>query len=141
MKNINRQILITMFVMISIFMSSANVLAEIDATIEIDPEIPKRKETIAFTADITTDETIQTVTLKVQECNEQVCFSPDIVIMDKTGDSYTGEVTLSRSDTIYIQYWLEIETDEQTNEKQSFMDKLKKYFKNLIDFSVLSLYY
>ena len=118
MKNINRKILITMCVMISIFMSSATVLAEIDATIDIDPEIPKRKDTISFTADITTDETIQTVTLKVQECNVQVCFSPDIVTMDKIGDTYTGEVTLSRSDTIYIQYWLEIETDMQTNETE-----------------------
>ena len=48
MKNINRKILITTFVMIGIFMTSANVLAAVDATIDIDPEIPKRKETISF---------------------------------------------------------------------------------------------
>jgi hypothetical protein len=116
MKNINRKILITMFVMIGIFISSANVLAATEATVEIDPEVPKRLETITFTADITTDGTIQEVTLWVQECNNQFCYEKQGVPMEKSGDLYIGDFTLTHNDAVYFKYWLEVETDQETNE-------------------------
>ena len=123
MKNINRKIIITMIVMIGLFMSSVNVLAATEATIEIDPETPKRKETVSFTVDITSDETIQEVTLIVQECNANMCFEKNYITLDKSGDVYTGDFTLTRTDTIYMQYWLEIETNTGTNET----DTIKVY--------------
>ncbi|KYK29972.1 hypothetical protein AYK20_09455 [Thermoplasmatales archaeon SG8-52-1] len=116
MKKISRKILITMIVMIGIFMSSINVLAATEATVEIDPETPKRKEMVTFTAEITSDETIQEVTLIVQECNDKVCFEKNYVTLEESGNVYTGDFTLLRTDTVYMQYWLEITTDQGTNE-------------------------
>lgn len=115
MKNINRKILITMIVMIGLFMSSANVLAETTATIEIDPEEPTRMDTVTFTVNITSDENIQDIHLITHECRQGMCYADEEVTLTESGDDYTGQYTYSHDDSIYIEYWVNIDTDQEND--------------------------
>jgi hypothetical protein len=117
MKNINRKILITMFVMIGVFMSSANVMAESTATVEIEPEEPTRLSTVTFTVNVTSDENIQEIHLITHECRQGLCYADAEVTLVKSGDDYTGQYTYSHDDSIYIEYWVNIDTDQETGKQ------------------------
>ncbi|KYK25333.1 hypothetical protein AYK24_05175 [Thermoplasmatales archaeon SG8-52-4] len=117
MKNINRKILITMIVMIGIFMSSANVMAESTATVEIEPEEPTRMSTVTFTVNITSDEDIQAIHLITHECRQGLCYADAEVTLTKSGDDYTGQYTYTHDDSIYIEYWVNIDTDQETGKQ------------------------
>ena len=125
MKNINRKILITMIVMIGLFMSSANVLAETTATIEIEPLEPKRFDTVTFTVSITSDENIQAVHLITHECRQGLCYADEEVSLVQSGDDYTGQYTYSHDDSIYIEYWVNVDTDQEND--VSVTDVLRTY--------------
>jgi hypothetical protein len=79
-----------------------------------DPTQPEALSTIKFTAEI--DEVDATnVELVIQECTANLCYTKVYVAMTKIDDNtYEKSYTLTRSKAIYLQYWIEVETDQGT---------------------------
>jgi len=106
MKNIKRNIISGVILLLGLYLSTLSVSAEI-ATVDqvtINPEEPELLSTVNFTADITGDD-ISTVNLIVGECDDVtgVCYKYHRVTMTKlpTGE-YQAEVTLASSKATYI---------------------------------------
>ena len=87
--------------------------------ITLYPEEPAPMETVTFTAEITSEESIDEVWLRVEECarnGNNICFADSrqnlsMVIIEDTND-YTVAATLIHDDPTYIKYHLEILTGE-----------------------------
>jgi len=83
-------------------------------SVTFDPTQPEALSTIKFTAEID-EENIISVDLVIQECTAILCYVKDSVAMTKISDkTYEKSYTLTRSDAIYLQYWIEVETDQGT---------------------------
>ena len=111
MKKLRKNIIIGGMLLLVLGLFSSNVFAATTANIEVIPTDPEPESELSFTATITSDETVQSVILKIQECTSQACFSPNDVTLTPSGDDYIGDFTLAHDDAVYIQYWLEITTD------------------------------
>ena len=85
-------------------------------SIDISPEALTLKTTVTFTVNISGDN-ISNVELTVSECrrNPNVCFAGDNDTMVEIEDGvYTGEYTLTGEDTMYIEYFFEIQSNGVT---------------------------
>ena len=95
-----------------LMMSSTNAIS--DATVDVIPEEPKALQTIEITAQIT-DENINAVYLKINECNGNTgtCYKQDNITMTGTIDNiYTSSITLTHDDATDLQYTIVVQTDQ-----------------------------
>ena len=112
-KSLKTSLIIVLMLGIFLFLSEVSIADE--PSIEIDPTSPTAESTVSFTAEIS-DEEVISVWLKCQECNRNIgiCYTPGFnVSMDQIGTAYVynTDVTLTHSDTTYIKYWVEVETE------------------------------
>ena len=74
----------------------------------LNPQHPAPKSKVTFSVDVTGN-TITSVWLWYHECDPQQCFERQNMSMSKTtGNTYTVEVTLTRQETTYIAYHIEV---------------------------------
>ena len=101
------------------------VKANPDVTnISLNPANPKPLSTITFTATITGDQIDEAYMLLV-ECNEKTCFQKvnESMTMIEPG-KYQADITLSKSSSTYIQYWVEYnEGGKWTGSEDDFIKK------------------
>ena len=106
MKNIKRNIIPWVVLLLGLYLSTLNVSAEIATVnqVTVEPEELTLFSTVTITADITGDD-VSTVNLTVGECDDVagVCYKYHRVTMTKlpTGE-YQAEVTLTSSAATYI---------------------------------------
>jgi hypothetical protein len=105
-----KKIIFGAIVIFTIFTIGAKAEPVINS-ITLDPTNPSPKSTITFTADITGDQ-LDEVYLILQECKEDLCFQRVNESMTKTGtNTFEVTMTLTKSSSTYIQYWIEINED------------------------------
>ena len=110
-------VIIAIFIILSLYLSTVVAVAE-DPTMIVDPEKPARKSSVTFTAEFPDDiaQDILSVILAYNECSD-VCYSKKEETMTPIGDnSYEATINLEKDDATYVQYWLEVETEEGTTE-------------------------
>lgn len=84
MKNKNRHVLLISILVLGLYFSSANVVADpVVENISTDPTSPAPLSTITVTANIN-GEDISSVNLTVSECDETVCFIYNTYPMSKS---------------------------------------------------------
>ncbi|UCF13062.1 MAG: hypothetical protein JSW06_02085 [Thermoplasmatales archaeon] len=117
MKNKNRHVLLISILILGLYFSSANVVADpVVENISIDPTNPAPLSTITITANID-GENITNVNLSVGECNKTagVCYVyHQITMTEKTEGQYTAELTLEKSKASYISFAFDITYDGET---------------------------
>jgi hypothetical protein len=89
---------------------AGNVLGALE--IDIHPESPAPLSTITFTATVN-EESITEVFIKIKECRDDFCYSPNInESMDSIGSNqYQKSVTLIQDDANNIAYWIVVNRD------------------------------
>jgi len=96
-------------------------IAEPVTNVTVIPDAPEPLSTVSFTANITSEEAVDEVYIKIKECSQSICFLIKNVSMGFDGDEYSVDFTLEHSDATYFDYWLEIKsgdswfTTEQAN--------------------------
>lgn len=122
MRYIEKKVLIMTFVVLGLYFSSANVVADpVVENISIDPASPAPLSTITVTANID-GEDITNVNLSVGECNKTagVCYIyHQIPMTEKTEGQYTAEVTLEKSKASYISFTFDITYDGETKKLEN----------------------
>lgn len=117
MRYIEKKVLIMTFVVLGLYFSSANVVADpVVENIITDPTSPAPLSTITVTANIDGGD-ITNVNLSVGECNRTVgvCYVyHEIPMTEKTEGQYTAEVTLEKSKASYISFTFDITYDGET---------------------------
>lgn len=117
MRYIEKKVLIMTFVVLGLYFSSANVVADpVVENISIDPTNPAPLSTIIVTANIY-GEDITNVNLSVGECNRSagVCYVyHEIPMTEKTEGQYTAEVILEKPKASYISFTFDITYDGET---------------------------
>lgn len=112
MKSNIKNSLMFVFIITGLLISSTNAIANV--TVDVIPEEPKALQTIEITTQIT-DENINAVYLKIQECNGDsgLCYAQDNITMTGTIDNiYTSSITLTHDDATYLQYTIVVQTDQ-----------------------------
>lgn len=104
MKNIKRNIIPWVVLLLGLYLSILGVSAEIATVnqVTVEPEELTLFSTVTITADITGDD-VSTVNLTVGECDDVACYKYHRVTTTKlpTGE-YQAEVTLTSSKATYI---------------------------------------
>ena len=112
-RSYKKSILLTIVIIGLLMLIPEAVLADdpvVDVT--VDPEEPEVESTVSFSADITSDNTIEEVYLRIKECTDSICYPLKNVSMDGSGSIYSLDYNLEYSDATYFDYWLEIKTDD-----------------------------
>jgi len=123
MGDIGKESLLVVFLVLGLCVSIVNVVSADGpvADISVEPLEPEPLSTVSFTANITSEEAVDEVYIKIKECTQSLCFSIKNVSMEFDGDGYSVDFTLEHSDATYFDYWLEIKsgdswfTTEQAN--------------------------
>jgi len=115
-----KRILTATIVILSLCVSSAIVIAEpVVENVTITPEEPEVKDTVTITATITSDDEIEEVTLKIKECDENMCMPTETYQMElEDGNiySYTDELTYAAA--TYFGYKLIITSNGNITETE-----------------------
>ena len=100
-----KRILTATIVILSLCVSSAIVIAEpVVEDVTISPEEPKVKDTVTITATITSEEDIDEVTLKIKECDENMCMQTESYQMEFEDGKYTYTDELTYAAATYFGY-------------------------------------
>jgi hypothetical protein len=100
-----KRILTATIVILSLCVSSAIVIAEpVVEDVTISPEEPKVKDTVTITATITSDEDIEEVTLRIKECDENMCMQTKSYPMEFEDGKYTYTDELTYAAATYFGY-------------------------------------
>ena len=100
-----KRILTATIVILSLCVSSAIVIAEpVVEDVTISPEEPKVKDTVTITATITSEEDIDEVTLRIKECDENMCMQTESYQMELEDGKYTYTDELTYAAATYFGY-------------------------------------
>ena len=100
-----KRILTATIVILSLCVSSAIVIAEpVVEDVTISPEEPKVKDTVTITATITSEEDIDKVTLRIKECDENMCMLTESFQMEFEDGKYTYMDELTYAAATYFGY-------------------------------------
>ena len=100
-----KRILTATIVILSLCVSSAIVIAEpVVEDVTISPEEPKVKDTVTITATITSEEDIDEVTLRIKECDENMCMPTESYQMEFEDGKYTYTDELTYAAATYFGY-------------------------------------
>ncbi|MBS3778732.1 MAG: hypothetical protein KGY50_05535 [Candidatus Thermoplasmatota archaeon] len=96
-----------------ILVSVPMVSSEENLTVTIQPDNPKPKETVTFTATIPDVDNIQQVNIHVEECSNEICFIDDFneTMAETSENTYTATITLRHEDANYFRYELNYLTE------------------------------
>lgn len=109
----NKSIFIATVIIAIISITSINSVTA-DPTLTIDPSQPEALSTVKFTA-VVDNEGVTNVDLIIRECTANQCYLKKTVTMSKISDNtYEGSYKLDKSDAIYFNYIIEVETDSGT---------------------------
>jgi len=89
-----------------------NTIAEPVINVTVIPDEPEPLSTVSFTANITSEETVDEVYVKIHECTPTICFFIKNLSMEFDGDEYSVDFTLEHSDATYFNYSLEIKSGD-----------------------------
>lgn len=108
-----KRILTATIIILSLCVSSAIAVAEpVVEDVTLSPEEPKVKDTVTITADITSDEVIDEVTLRIKECDNQMCMPTESYQMDLEDGKYTVTDDLTYAKATYFEYQIIITIGE-----------------------------
>lgn len=122
-----RKILVATIVCLSLCISSVNVMAA-DPSVDnvtVVPAEPERESTITITANITSDDTISDVKLKIKECTATFCHTEEEFTMSFVNGNYEYQHDLQWADAIYFNYSFVITYDSQEFETEETKVLLK----------------
>lgn len=117
MKNKIRKVLSASIFMLGISFAFAGMCAGDEPNvvdIKLEPEEPTPGSAITFTLEISSQDDPIDVRILVDECKEDFCFAGgfnESMDMIESG-VYQAKITLSRTETTYIQYHVEIQMEE-----------------------------
>lgn len=114
-------VLILVFLSMCTMFSSVNAAEPVKDVTTVTPSEPEPLSTVTFTSNITSDDTIEEVYLKIHECNPSICWSIQNESMQFDGEFYTVDFVLQQSKATYFNYSLEIKTSDawyKTEEKK-----------------------
>jgi len=112
MNRIRKINIVVILVFLGMLISVSNTVIAVDpvADITVEPLEPEPLSTVTFTANITSEDAIDEVYIKIKECKPGLCFSIENVSMSPSGDKYTLDYELKYSEATYFDYWLEIKS-------------------------------
>ncbi|RKY93599.1 MAG: hypothetical protein DRQ06_06480 [Candidatus Hydrothermota bacterium] len=124
MRHITKSSMVAAFFVISTILLNISVLGEpVVNSVSIEPEEPTLKSNVTVTVNFSWSN-ITSVTLIMNECSAilQQCFEPaqrtDMSL--QANGEYSGSVKLTRDETTYIQYYFEVNVDNETYEVGKF---------------------
>jgi len=109
---------IIMMLILGLCLSFTSIVSADDPTyddITVDPAEPERLSEVTFTVDVT-GENVEEVYIKVEECNDILCYQDiqNVSMTNTEGSTWECSVTLIHDDTTYSSIWLIIKNDDGT---------------------------
>jgi len=118
MKNYKKTIIYITIVITILSFFMQNITAQ-TVNVTITPEEPEALSKVTINANITTDNIIQEVYLKIKECKEGFCYFLENESIEENNGLYSIDYQLAEADATYFTYWINVKTDEgwfQTDE-------------------------
>lgn len=100
-----KKILTATIIILSLCLSSAISVAEpVVEDVTISPVEPEVKDTVTITATITSEDEIDEVTLRIKECDENMCMPTESYQMELEDGKYTYTDELTYAKATYFGY-------------------------------------
>jgi hypothetical protein len=116
-----KKLFISIILILSLCFSSTVISAEpVIEDVIIDPIEPKVMDTITITATVTSDEEIDSITIRIKECDETLCMQTESYEMDLVDGKYiiTDELTYAKA--TYFSYQFIITSNGNESETEFF---------------------